>query len=135
MNKIELEPTESSPGVIFNPETLVFELRGYSRPDNANKFYEPLIKWWDEYSLFLGANKANLPSKLIFQMHIEYFNSTSSKYLLNLLDKLNDIKRVHAIPVEIVWQYDEDDFDMRETGEEYERVLKLPFVYEGLPTD
>jgi len=61
-------------------------------------------------------------------LFLEYFNSSSAKYILNLSKMMFDFISA-GIPVTIEWCYIEDDEDMKQTGEEMERMSKVPFKY------
>ena len=59
-------------------------------------------------------------------MNLEYFNTSSSKYILEILKRVKNVMNDgHDVLVE--WYYEEDDEEMMETGEDYEDVSGLPF--------
>jgi hypothetical protein len=55
-----------------------------------------------------------------------YFNTASSKLLLDILMKLEEIHEA-GHDVLIRWHYPEDDEDMEEAGEEYSDIVDVPF--------
>ncbi len=55
---------------------------------------------------------------------LEYFNTASSKLILDVLSNLEDIEGMT-----IVWYYHEDDEDMQEAGEEFSELVELPFEF------
>lgn len=95
------------------------ELKGRSIPENSIEFYKPLNDWIDEY--------ANSPqSQTVVDIKLEYFNTSSSKCILDLfklLEKLNE----KSTQVKINWFYEVDDEDMAEAGEDYQAIIDLPF--------
>lgn len=125
MKSLLIEATENSPKVDFNTANNIFEISGYSRPENPAKFYDYLIQWVEHYGEELSWKKANqkMQDRIILKVKLEYYNSTSSKYILILLDKFNSIQKNYVIPVDINWYYDEQDEGMKESGEEYAKML------------
>jgi len=57
---------------------------------------------------------------------LEYFNTSSSKCILDVFKKLEMIHKAKN-DVEIKWYYEEDDEDMLEAGEDYESIIRVPF--------
>lgn len=128
MDTLLIEATEFSPKIYFNPNENKFEIKGESRPENTSKFYAQLIQWVEHWKTDLSANP---PSKhFVFEFRFDYFNSTSAKFILDFLQKLNEL--VHLIPdlkISIRWYYDARDEDMRESGEEFSHLVDLPFEF------
>ena len=60
-------------------------------------------------------------------MQLEYFNTSSSKCILDVFKKLENLHNKSVAEVIINWYYEEDDEDMLEAGEDYQSILKLPF--------
>ncbi|MFM7769562.1 MAG: DUF1987 domain-containing protein [Bacteroidota bacterium] len=116
MNLLVREATTKSPSVSFDPTTGILELKGRSIPENALEFYKPLMDWIDSWT-------QSSPAKTEMHVQLEYFNTSSSKCLLDLFKRLEklDSKAV------VVWKYETDDEDMLEAGEDYEAILSVPF--------
>ena len=100
------------PQVNFNSETGVCELTGESYMEEAYKFYTPLLKWLKKYTLEL--NKA-----VTLNLKLTYFNTNSSRLLLDLLDILKKSQEA-GNDVEINWYYEEDDPDVKDEVEDFE---------------
>ena len=62
---------------------------------------------------------------------MEYFNTSSSKCILDILRKLEKIHEAGG-NVTVTWFYEEDDEDMQEAGEDYQRIVKVPINIEAL---
>ena len=56
-------------------------------------------------------------------IQLEYFNTSSSKCILDLFKKLEAINKA----ITIHWYYEVDDEDMLEAGEDYEAIINIPF--------
>lgn len=118
MEALKIEPTHKTPKVYLDPAENVFELSGRSIPEDSVGFYQRILAWIDEYG------KSPL-TKTHFKFELEYFNTSSSKNILELLKKLEAIHN-DGHEVQISWYYDEDDEDMEETGEDYKALLAVP---------
>ncbi len=121
MKKIVIEPTTETPKVILDKENNIFEFSGNSLPEDVVSFFTPIIKWFDEY-----AEKPNEETKIIF--NFEYYNTSSSKMILKLLETCRDIHR-NGYDIEVHWHFMEDDEDMIEAGEDYSENIKVPFKF------
>lgn len=119
MNTIKIMGTDDTPTVILDSENEIFEISGRSLPEDVTAFYEPIIRWLDEYS-------SNPNPKTIFTFKLVYFNTASSKLLLDILMKLEQMHE-DGKDMLIRWYYPEDDEDMQEAGEEYADIVDVPF--------
>jgi hypothetical protein len=129
MEPLYIEPSEFTPRVFFDPGNAVFEISGFSRPENTVDFYKPLLRWLDEYEEnVLNKNTDYSKSNMVLNLKMTYFNSATSKYLLDLLMKF---MKFHSKgnTVEINWFYDEDDDEILESGEEISEMVNFPFNY------
>ena len=132
MNPLIIEQSEFSPQVTLDPVNLKFQISGESRPENAGKFYEPIISWLEQYKsvLFWQKEKFGAPQKLDFIFKFEYFNSTSAKYILDLLKQI-DLYHADGNEIRVQWYYDKLDEDMKDSGEEFSKLLNVPFDFIG----
>ena len=119
MEPIIIEGTPKTPTVHFDSVKGVFKLEGRSIPENSVEFYKPLVDWLDNY-------KENPLPKTTVEVKLEYFNTSSSKCILDVFKKLELIHKAKN-DVEIKWYYEEDDEDMLEAGEDYESIIRVPF--------
>ncbi|HDP55148.1 MAG TPA: DUF1987 domain-containing protein [Bacteroidetes bacterium] len=119
MELTTIDGTPKTPSVSMNPQTGVIEIKGRSIPENSIEFYKPVVDWLEEY--------AKRPaSKTVVNVQLEYFNTSSSKCILDVFKKLEVLKKDQN-EVVINWYYEEDDEDMLEAGEDYESIIKVPF--------
>ncbi|TAF74521.1 MAG: DUF1987 domain-containing protein [Bacteroidetes bacterium] len=119
MESLRLEATKQTPLVKFDSETGILEFKGRSTPENPVEYYKPIVDWLEKYSV-------SPKPKTVFHVQLEYFNTSSSKCLLDVMKKLSAIHKA-GNAVEFNWWYEEDDEDMKETGEDYQDVLGIPF--------
>jgi hypothetical protein len=118
MEIISLEGTEDTPKIILDSKNGIFEISGRSLPEDSAEFYAPILEWLDTYS-----ESPNAETKFVFKL--EYFNTASSKLILDILSKLEDVDNTT-----ILWYFHEDDEDMEEAGEEFSELVEIPFEFE-----
>jgi hypothetical protein len=119
MKTIQIEGTPKTPTINFDASTGVLELKGRSIPENSIEFYKPIVDWLDEYAL-------NANPQTNVNVQLEYFNTSSSKCILDVFKKLEAISK-NGNKIVINWHYEEDDEDMLEAGEDYQAIINVPF--------
>lgn len=118
MEALKLEATEDTPRVILDKAKNTFTFEGRSLPEDVNSFFQPILDWFEDYR-----NTPNNDTIVNFKM--DYFNTASSKKILDLLMKLEEINE-NGNEVKIKWYYQEDDEDMEEAGEEFGEMVDIP---------
>jgi len=119
METIKIQGTEDTPKIILDAENEIMEISGRSLPEDVSSFYEPVLNWLNEYA-------ENPKKKTVFNFKLTYFNTASSKLLLDILMKLEEMHE-KGQDVLIRWHFPEDDEDMAEAGEEYAEIVDVPF--------
>lgn len=119
MEVIKIKGTDDTPTIILDKENGIFEISGRSLPEDVTTFYEPVLNWLDEYQ-----EEAN--DQTAFAFKLVYFNTASSKLILDILMKLEEMHE-NGKEVLIKWFFPEDDEDMEEAGEEYADIVDVPF--------
>lgn len=120
MEQLNFVGTEDTPAISIDRVLGTFKISGRSLPEDVKTFYKPVIDWLDKFSES-PAEKLNLEIKL------EYFNTASSKIILDILMKLEGIHSGGACFVSVNWMYAERDDDMLEAGDEYKDLVEIPF--------
>ena len=120
MDNLLIENTKKTPRVSFNVDGRI-KISGRSIPEDASKFYDALYVWISEY--------CRTPSEITtIDIELEYFNSGSSKSLLNILKELvNSLTNNYKLIIN--WYYEEGDDDILERGEYYESILDTKFNF------
>ncbi len=119
METIKIQGTEDTPKIMLDAENEILEISGRSLPEDVSSFYEPVLNWLNEYA-------ENPNKKTIFNFKLTYFNTASSKLLLDILMKLEEMHE-KGNDILIKWHFPEDDEDMAEAGEEYADIVDVPF--------
>lgn len=118
MNKLVIEQTKRTPYVYFELENGLIEIKGSILPENSVTFFQPIIEQTDRY---LQNPKQNTQILL----YLEYYNTSASKLLLQLLQKFELLVSTGKV-VSLIWYYEVDDFDMRDAGITYQTSIKIP---------
>jgi hypothetical protein len=119
MEKFSIDGTPKTPSISFDLASGVLEIKGRSIPENSIEFYKPLVDSLEKYAGSpKGATNVNI--------QLEYFNTSSSKCILDVFKKLESIHKGGSA-VTINWHYEEDDEDMLEAGEDYQAIISVPF--------
>lgn len=119
MGNLNMEGSPKTPTINFDATTGVLEVKGRSIPENSVEFYKPLNDWVEEYS-------KSPQAETTFDVKLEYFNTSSSKCILDLFKLLESLNG-NGTKVIVNWYFEEDDEDMEEAGEDYQAIISLPF--------
>jgi hypothetical protein len=119
---MKIEKTSHSPEVRIEPGLI--QITGRSIPDDSFSFYVPVIESVTEY--------LKQPSKFTnILVHLEYVNSSSKKYLLNIFKTL-DKSFIQGNEMAIKWVYDEDDESIFDLGIDIKSSVKIPLRIEEI---
>jgi hypothetical protein len=118
MEKIIIKETKNSPKVIMDNENGILQIIGDSYPENAKEFYKQIFDWIESFF----ENK----EKLFVNFNLSYFNSSSLKYIIELLILFNKY-HLASKEINVIWEYDSEDIEMKETAEELSSELKFSF--------
>lgn len=119
MESIYIDGTNRTPFVSMDSSGS-FRIRGRSIHENPSKFFEPILKWVDAY--------LSMPRQtIVFDIELEYFNSGSSRYILDILRVLMEKNTTAKLIVN--WYYEDGDEDLLERGQYYESILNTKFNF------
>ena len=121
MENLEFKATAKTPQVNFDAITGVMIIKGRAIPSESEDFWGPVLKWFYAY-----ATDPQPRTKFIFDM--EYFNISSSKQILFLMHKLNDLLEV-GFEVDIEWRYPKGDVEMKEAGSDFSCMVNIPIRF------
>ncbi|HIC10310.1 MAG TPA: DUF1987 domain-containing protein [Campylobacterales bacterium] len=104
--------TKFTPYIELDPERGVVEIRGKSYPENSFEFYKPIMEWIENYF--------QSPQKLTkLNIELVYFNSSSSKFLFDLFEFLEN-RTGSESEIVINWIYDKENDMIEEAGQEFQ---------------
>jgi len=116
MKDLIIKETEKTPSVALSTNG-VLKIEGRSIPYDAAKFFKPLLDWTKEFTA----------SEIRVDIKLEYFNTSSSKFILEMLRLLENNPNNSNILVN--WFYEEGDLDVLESGQYFESIIGIPFKY------
>ena len=119
MTNLIVEKTARTPHISFDSAKSILNIQGRSIPENSLQFYGVLFKWADN---FYQDSVEHQNLEVIFKL--EYFNTSSSKCILDFLRKLENLKKM-GVKVKVYWFYDVRDEDMQEVGQDFKDILDL----------
>jgi hypothetical protein len=122
--KLFLNATEKTPLVNFDRKSGLLQIHGSSLPENPIEFYEPVMKWLNNYI-------ENPNEKTEFDFKLVLLNTSSSKIFVDIFRKINKMVELNNSEVTIVWYYEIEDEDIHETAMQYKEFCKAPFKIIG----
>ena len=90
MENLHLDPTQNTPLINCDSKTNIITIEGESRPENVRAFYSSLFEWIDNYEklIYYAVSLSSNEKKIELNFKLEYFNSSSLKIFMELIDKL-----------------------------------------------
>ena len=121
MQNIFIPKTSNTPELNFNFSEGVFSIEGQSLPDDAEQFYGEVVNELSQYA-------QNPCSSTVLKLKLDYFNFSSSKSILTILYKLNDVFQ-NGLAVEVHWFCNSSEEDMVELGQDFATMVDVPFKF------
>ena len=121
MERLEIEPTINSPHILLDAEKGKFLIEGKSFPEDTKQFFQSTLDWLREY-------KSQKPESFVLDCNLFYLSSSSIISVKQILMLLVEYQTT-GTKVIVNWHYDEDDDDIKKTGEDYMRISNLKFVF------
>ena len=117
MDDLIINPTRFTPKICFHYSRHILEISGESYPENASEFYGPVFRSLAAYLDSLADQAVTMT------LHLTYFNSSSSKILINLFELLEEFAG-KGKNIAVNWVCRQGDSDTREFGEEFSEDLE-----------
>jgi len=121
MESLYIEQAKSTPKIEFDLILNKLVLSGQSYPENSFKFYQPVLNWIDDYF-----NQSECESKVEVVINLSYFNTSSSKCIMMLLERFEEAYK-KGVDITINWYYDIENESELECAEEFKEDVTLPF--------
>lgn len=106
----------------YSSGELVFE--GRFMPENTKEYFEPIAQWVSNY-----ISNPQPKTELIFKL--DYFNTSFSKKLLDLMSSFEELKE-SGKDVSAQWFYKKNDDDLLEAGKGYAEMVDLDFAFKTI---
>jgi hypothetical protein len=118
MRNLEIEPKFNTPTIAFDAGSGYLLMKGRSIPEDPEKFYEPILTWLAEYF-------KDTTEQTVLEFRLEYVNSGSSKYILEMLRRLQKLVK-QGKTINIIWCFETDDESIEDLGEHYRHTVDIP---------
>ncbi len=131
MQKLHIQQSLNTPEIILSPEENTFLIRGTSSPEDVRALYYPVIEWIRIFidDILDGEYTSNNEKNPIdFHIDLEYFNSSSAKFLYDILMELKRIPS-DTCPLTVNWYYDVEDTDMKDAGNDIATLVEMQFHF------
>ncbi len=129
MKALKIDGAIDTPEVNFDPDTCIFSISGISHPENAKDFYGDILNWLDEYYENIRDRES---TKIIVDFNFKYINSSSYKYLREIMKRIANFKN-NGLQVEAIWNYQEDDEDLLNEGMVLFELPEVNLPYRCIP--
>ncbi len=114
-----VKETKSTPLVKLSVEECQFEIKGLSFSNDSDNFFDPIMKWIDD-------ELPKLQCELSCEFYLSVFNSVTYKYILSMMIKFMKLNK-SGKNIKVVWYYDQDDEDNKESAEDITELFNIPF--------
>jgi hypothetical protein len=117
---ILIDKTADCPYVNFS-ENGQLEIEGRSITEDVFSFWQPLIDWIAVY--------IKTPAeKTVLNVYLEYSNSSTNKYLNEILKHVESLKK-KGKEVQIIWRYEEDDESILMLGQDLQALTTISMEF------
>jgi hypothetical protein len=116
MDSLSVPATKFTPEIFLSEKKNLLQFTGESYPENTAEFYRPVFKWINEYLKILTSQPVTV------NIEISYFNSSSSKVLMDIFDNFEEVAE-QGKNITINWFYRGGDDATYEYGEEFKEDL------------
>ena len=124
MDKLTIDGTAKSPTIICDPDGKIV-IKGRSWPEHVLNIYQPVFDWLAEYG-------KSPKSETIVEVSLEYFNTSTSKVVLDIFKRLETLHAAGNTKVTVKWFYEKDDYDLQEEGETFSELVDIPVELVGI---
>ncbi|MGL5891600.1 MAG: SiaC family regulatory phosphoprotein [Bacteroidia bacterium] len=124
---MRIEATRHTPLLEWNitGDNVFIRVDGVSIPENAYLFFSP----FEEFINSIDSEKVKNAEVIL---RLEYMNSLSSKAFLDYVRQLHTDKQLN---MNVTWEYYDDDEEMREYGDTFSEIVRIPFSFREVSAD
>ncbi len=120
MDQIFIQSTRKTPQIILDTNKGSIEISGRSIPEDSEKTYGIVIQWLDDYL-------KNPKEVTTVNFYFEYINSSSTKTLVYIMNKLLVASKAKMTTTFVNWLYSDDD--IFEYGKDFLEISELNFKF------
>ncbi len=121
MNPLFIEAEDdTTPEVSLDSTKGMFQISGWSHPEDAISFYAPVFQWLIEYQKAPAAHTD-------FHFRFQYYNTASAKQIFRIISSLEEVAKKGKVTIH--WHHDAEDTDMLSSGERFSKMSTVPFKF------
>lgn len=129
MEKLHINPTQFSPEIILDPAEWRISIRGISAPEDVRGIYYPVIEWVTEMTnTIIGNPGITGVSGVTAEFDLQYFNSSSGKFLYDIFGELARLKGSKC-SIEVRWYHDSEDSELLEAGKDMAEHSGIDMIF------
>ncbi len=113
-------PREYVPEINMDSQNGVLYIGGESYHEYTQEFFLPIMEWLDSQMAHPGR-------RLEINFKMTYFNTSSARIFLELMQRLEKYQNQNQGQVLVNWHYESNDIDMYESGLRYSEDVRIPF--------
>ena len=110
------------PTIELDADSGLLTFSGQCYMENADKFFKPVFEWLERY---LSTPKLTI----IFEMQMDYFNTSSAKCLWEIFIRLERYAKNDEGDVIVRWHFEDDDENTWELFEDFKTEVDLNFEH------
>lgn len=127
MEKFTHKGNSHEPDINLDAEKGMVEIKGRAIMVHASEFYQPIFEWVDKYVQSPAAETT-------INYHMDYYNSSCRKYLLDLLEKFTPLYK-SGKKITFNWYYKQEDEEEMDAGILYGELSGLPVNLLSVPDE
>jgi hypothetical protein len=110
------------PTVEYDEMSGRLSIKGRCIAINVEKYFEDLLPYLTDCII-------KKPMDFTVKVDLEYFSTKASKVIMDLFNILRKYLKDKGFNVKVYWYFEEGDFDMKESGEDYESLTHFDFHF------
>src|ERR1700752_1741091 len=114
-----IKQTKETPRVLLDANRNIIDIKGRAISSSDNKIF-------DNIQLWISNNSDYLKRGVDINVAFEYFNTWSSKAILDLFKAFEGYAK-NTGSVKVNWIHEGNDPDLKEAGEDYQAIVNVPF--------
>jgi hypothetical protein len=92
-------------------------IEGVAIPESVLEDFKDFTIWFEKYA-------SNPAKKTVVNIRLDYFNTSSSAYLLKIFKNLYVLK-TKGNNIVVNWYHEEDDLEIKESGHDYATIVDV----------
>lgn len=117
MSALILKESKNTPEIILDPSSGVFTIKGKCFPENAKKYFAPIMDW---------VTFAKVSGVMNLEVNLDYISSSSVITILELFRHIDQSAKNNGYSAKVVWMFEDGDDDSANVAVNYQKLCSLP---------